>query len=166
MGVEIERRFIVNSFDWRKIADTGESFNQGYLLSNPKDWIVRVRIINGEKSLLTLKAFAKNFTNHEFEYEIPLKDAKSLMLLCKYKISKTRYKVRLDNWEWVVDCFHEQNSPLILAEIELNTESEIFSIPSWCKKEITGISMWSNASLAQNPISTWPTSKLKEQGLT
>ena len=121
MAIEIERRFLVNSTDWKPFSNSASNFHQGYLLSNQNKWAIRVRIINEVKSLLTLKSSASKLTNHEFEYEIPLEDGKSLMMLCEYKISKPRHQLNIDNTEWVVDCFHEKNSPLILAEIELNS---------------------------------------------
>ena len=165
MGIEIERRFIVNNNDWKLQAKKGNDFQQGYLNTNSGDWTIRVRIINEESAFLTLKSIASEFINHEFEYEIPIEDGKSLMLLCKYQIFKTRYNLQSANSEWVVDCFHGNNSPLVLAEIELGSISEEFEIPSWCNKEITGLRAWSNASLAKEPISDWPISKRLDEKL-
>jgi len=91
--------------------------------------------------------------NYEFEYSIPIKDAIELLGLSKYKITKTRYQLIINDKNWVVDTFYGSNSSLIIAEIELNSESEEIQIPSWCGQEITGIKSLSNASLAQTPIS-------------
>ena len=76
-----------------------------------------------------------------------------------HKIIKTRYEIKLGGGDWVVDCFEQENHPLILAEVELPTVKSAFKQPHWCWKEVTGENTWSNASLAQNPISTWPLEK-------
>ena len=91
--------------------------------------------------------------NYEFEYSIPRKDAIELIQLSKYKITKTRYQLKINKKNWVVDLFHGANSPLKIAEIELNSESEEIEVPSWCGQEITGMKSLSNASLAKTPIS-------------
>ena len=76
-----------------------------------------------------------------------------LLNLSKYQITKTRYKLRINEKDWIVDSFYGSNSSLIIAEIELNSQSEEIIVPSWCEQEITGISSLSNASLAKKPIS-------------
>ncbi len=91
--------------------------------------------------------------NYEFEYSIPRKDAIELIQLSKYKITKTRYQLKINKKNWVVDLFDGSNSSLKIAEIELNSESEEIKVPSWCGQEITGIKSLSNASLAKRPIS-------------
>tara|TARA_Y100001968_G_scaffold225948_1_gene208760 strand:+ start:209 stop:709 length:501 start_codon:yes stop_codon:yes gene_type:complete len=153
MGIEIERRFLVENEDWRKMVLNSEEFMQGYLIVNKEDWTIRVRIINNNKGLLTLKSPLASFINHEFEYQIPNRDAFNLLKLSKYQISKTRYQINSHGKNWVIDSFHNANSSLTLAEIELENQFEEFIVPSWCGKEITGYKSLSNASLAQLPIS-------------
>ena len=154
MGIEIERRFLVKNESWKSLVTLSEDFIQGYLNSNPEDLAVRVRISNNKKGFLTLKSSIDGLINKEFEYPIPIKDAYGLMKLSKYKLSKTRYKIKINNKDWVVDSFKNLNSPLVLAEIELDDPSEKVQIPSWCGKEITGIKSLSNAFLAKTPISS------------
>ena len=153
MGVEIERRFLVVKDDWKSQIIRSEAFSQAYLNSSNEDWTTRIRVINNKQAQITLKYSMNGFKNYEFEYSIPIEDAIELMKLSKYKIIKTRYYLKINNKNWVVDVFDKSNSPLKIAEIELNFESEEIQIPSWCGHEITGIKSLSNASLAKTPIS-------------
>ena len=153
MGIEIERRFLVENEDWKSQVILSEDFSQAYLNSNVDAWTTRVRIINNNEAYITLKSSLNGLVNNEFEYSIPLKDAFELMKLSKYKIIKTRYQIKINNQNWVVDLFDGSNSSLKIAEIELNSESEEIQVPTWCGKEITGIKSLSNASLAKTPIS-------------
>ena len=153
MGIEIERRFLVKNDDWKSYIILSEDFSQAYLNSSQDEWSTRVRVINNKKAYITLKSSLNGLTNYEFEYSIPLKDAIELIKLSKYKITKTRYQLKVKNKNWVVDIFDGSNFPLKIAEIELNDESEGIQVPSWCGKEITGIKSLSNASLAKEPIS-------------
>ena len=153
MGIEIERRFLVKNEDWRSKAIYSEDFSQAYLNSNTDEWTVRIRIINKNQAYLTLKSFLNRFTNYEFEYQVPIQDALELFNLSNTKITKTRYQLKIDEKDWVVDSFKGLNSSLTIAEIELDSESEKIQIPAWCEQEITGIKSLSNASLAKTPIS-------------
>ena len=153
MGIEIERRFLVKNEDWKSQVILSEFFSQAYLNSISNEWTFRVRLIDNNKAYLTLKSSSNGFVNNEFEYQIPNKDATELFNLSKYKITKTRYQLKIDKKTWVVDCFGGSNSSLKIAEIELNSESEKIEVPTWCGQEITGIKSLSNACLAKIPIS-------------
>ena len=153
MGIEIERRFLVKNEDWKSQVILSECFSQAYLNSISNEWTFRVRLIDNNKAYLTLKYSSNGFVNNEFEYQIPNKDATELFNLSKYKITKTRYQLKIDKKTWVVDCFGGSNSSLKIAEIELNSESEKIEVPTWCGQEITGIKSLSNACLAKIPIS-------------
>ena len=153
MGIEIERRFLVENEDWKSQVILSEDFRQAYLNSSIDEWATRVRIIDNKKSFITLKSSLNKLINYEFEYSIPLQDAIELIKLSKYKIKKTRYQLIINKKNWVVDLFHGSNSSLLIAEIELNAEYEEIQIPPWCGQEITGIKSFSNSSLAKTPIS-------------
>ena len=153
MGIEIERRFLVKNNDWESKILISEDFRQTYLTSNIDDWIVRARIIDNKKAYITLKSSVNGLANYEFEYPVTLEDAIELLNLSKYKITKTRYKLKIDERYWVVDSFTGSNTSLKIAEIELSSELEDIQIPSWCGQEITGIKSLSNAYLAKTPIS-------------
>ena len=156
MGIEIERRFLVENEDWKDQIIRSESISQAFLNSCVDEWATRVRIIDNNKGYITLKSSLNGLINYEFEYSIPRKDAIELIQLSKYKISKTRYQLKINKKNWVVDVFEKSNSGLKIAEIELNSESEEIRVPSWCGQEITGIKSLSNASLAKAPISELP----------
>ena len=153
MGIEIERRFLVKNEDWKSEVILSEDFSQAYLNSSVDEWATRIRIINNNAAYITLKSSLNGLVNNEFEYSIPIKDAIELIKLSKYKIIKTRYQLKINNKTWVVDLFDGSNSSLKIAEIELKSESEEIQVPSWCGKEITGLKLLSNASLAKIPIS-------------
>ena len=153
MGIEIERRFLVANEGWKSQVLLSKEFSQAYLNSNSDKWTIRVRIIDNKKAYLTLKSFSKGFTNYEFEYQIPIHDAIEIFNLSKHKFTKTRYQLKINGKDWVVDAFKGLNSSLTIAEIELKSESEEIQIPSWCGREITGIKSLSNSSLAKTPIS-------------
>ena len=153
MGIEIERRFLVENEDWKSQTILSEDFSQAYLNSSADDWSTRVRIIDNKKAYITLKSSLNGLVNYEFEYPIPKKDAIELIKLSKYKITKTRYQLRKNNKTWMVDLFHGSNSSLTIAEIELDSQSEEIHVPTWCGQEITGIKSLSNSSLAITPIS-------------
>tara|TARA_Y100001968_G_scaffold74214_1_gene65647 strand:+ start:903 stop:1403 length:501 start_codon:yes stop_codon:yes gene_type:complete len=153
MGIEIERRFLVENEDWRSKVILSENFSQAYLNSNSDEWSIRVRIIDNNKSYITLKSSINGLVNYEFEYPIPYKDAIELLNLSRYKLTKTRYQLKINNKNWVVDAFDGSNSSLKIAEIELTSELEEIEIPSWCGQEVTGIKSLSNASLAKKSIS-------------
>ena len=153
MGIEIEKRFLVKNEDWKSEVILSEDFIQAYLNSGIDEWATRVRLIDNKKAYITLKSSFNGLTSYEFEYLIPTKDALELIELSKYKITKTRYQLKINKKNWVVDLFDGSNSSLKIAEIELDYESEKIQVPSWCGQEITGIKSLSNASLAKTPIS-------------
>tara|TARA_Y100001968_G_C19035070_1_gene561682 strand:+ start:62 stop:562 length:501 start_codon:yes stop_codon:yes gene_type:complete len=155
MGIEIERRFLVKNEDWKSHVILSENFSQAYLNSSLDEWATRIRIVNNHKALITLKSSVNGLLNNEFEYSIPIQDAIELIKFSKYRIIKTRYHLKINNKDWVVDLFDESNSSLKIAEIELNSVSEKIQVPSWCGQEITGIKSLSNAFLAKTPISEW-----------
>jgi len=153
MAKEIERKFLVDQgLLPKKII--GEEYIQAYIAITDQG-IVRIRI-KGSIALLTIKTSEKGMTRNEFEYEVPLEDAKSLVELFNDKIIyKTRYKITIDKKLWEVDEFHKENKGLWLAEIELESENELFSLPEWIKKEVTGDQKYFNAYLSENPFKSW-----------
>ncbi len=153
MGIEIERRFLIKNEEWRSQITLSESFSQAYLTSNSDEWTIRVRLIDTNKAYITLKSPINELMSNEFEYPIPIQDAIEFLNFSKYKITKTRYQLKINNKNWVVDSFKGANASLKIAEIELTSESEEILLPTWCGQEITGIKSLSNACLAMTPIS-------------
>lgn len=154
MGVEIERKFLVTSQEWRDLAD-GIDYRQGYL-STVKERTVRVRTI-GDKGYLTVKGISVGPVRAEFEYEIPRKDADQMLdYLCERPIVfKTRYTVPYRGHIWEVDDFHLENAGLVMAEVELSDPDEYFEIPPWIGDEVTGDPKYFNANLVAHPYNTW-----------
>lgn len=155
MGLEIERKFLVNRPVWEELEKPeGLHCVQCYLVNEPAKTI-RIRIIGG-KALITIKGKTIHLSRSEFEYEIPLEDAKVLMeQFGGSKIVKTRYLIPLNQHTWEVDVFHEDNAGLIVAEIELESDTETFEHPNWLEKEVSHDSKYFNACLQKNPFKNW-----------
>ena len=154
MALEIERRFLIKNDNWKEFITKKIYIEQGYLSNSLDDWIIRVRS-SGKNSKITLKKHIKGFTNFEFEYSIPRSDAETIMSNLSSIIKKERFLLEVEKKSWIIDCFKENNYPLEIAEIELSNEEEDLLIPSFISKEITGLTNYSNFSLANNPFSQW-----------
>lgn len=154
--IEIERKFLVKSNDFKEQAFTHNKIAQGYLSSIPER-TVRVRI-KGEKGFITIKGISQQsgMSRFEWENEIPLEEALELLKLCeKGKIEKTRYEIKLGNHIYEVDEFYGENEGLVMAEIELNSEEETFIKPDWLGVEVTNDERYYNAYLSKNPFKDW-----------
>ena len=154
MGLEIERRFLIKNDNWKEYITKKVFIEQGYFSKSLDGWIIRVRLI-GKNSKIALKRHIKGFTNFEFEYSIPRRDAETIMSNLPNTIKKDRYFLEIEKKSWIIDCFKENNYPLKIAEIELSMEEEDLNLPSFISKEITGLTHYSNFSLANNPFSEW-----------
>jgi len=154
MALEIERRFLLKNDNWKEFITKKIYIEQGYLSKSLNDWIIRIRF-SGKNSKITLKKHIKGFTNFEFEYSIPQSDAETIMSNLSSTIKKERFFLEVQKKFWIIDCFKENNHPLEIAEIELSTEEEDLLLPSFISKEITGLTHYSNFSLANNPFSEW-----------
>ena len=154
MGVEIERKFLLRDGSWRKDAEPGIHYMQGYMRFSKG--VLRARVA-GEKAFLTLKGAVKNASRLEFEYPIPREDAEAILrsLAEGPFIEKTRYIVRHHSFIWEIDEFAGDNSGLTVAEIELEDERQGFPRPSWLGEEVTSDMRYSNSNLAANPFSKW-----------
>lgn len=154
--IEIERKFLVKSNDFKEQAFTQNKIAQGYLSSVPER-TVRVRI-KGEKGFITIKGISQQsgMSRFEWENEIPLDEALELLKLCeKGKIEKIRFEIKIGNHVFEVDEFHGENEGLIMAEIELNSEDEIFEKPDWLGDEVTSDERYYNAYLSKKPFKDW-----------
>ena len=154
MAVEIERRFLIKNDNWKEFINKKIYIEQGYLSKSLDDWIMRIRFTD-KNSKIALKKHIKGFTNFEFEYSIPRSDAETIISNLSSTIKKERLFLEVEKKSWIVDCFKENNYPLEIAEIELSTEKEDLFLPSFISKEITGLTHYSNFSLAKNPFSEW-----------
>lgn len=157
MAQEIERKFLIAG-DYKSEAYASVRITQGYLSRVPER-VVRVRI-KGDKGFITIKGKTNDtgLSRFEWEKEIPLADAQSLLKLAEPGvIDKTRHLIKNTDGRhiWEVDEFHGDNEGLVMAEIELESENDLFDKPSWLGKEVTGDKRYYNAYLSENPYKTW-----------
>jgi len=151
MGIEIERKFLVEGDGWRAAAGEGVACRQGYLDSG-KGTTVRVRII-GEQAFLTIKGATSGITRSEFEYEIPVADASEMLALCGEAIvEKRRYFIEYADMTWELDVFSGSNAGLVVAEVELEAEDQLFELPPWAGPEVSSDPRYRNGHLARRPF--------------
>lgn len=158
MALEIERKFLVIK-DRLPQLGTGKKIIQGYLSENPS---IRFRVLEGEV-IITVKDYYSG--GRRFELETSKKDPteeeinKLKSLAVVPPVIKTRYRISYCNLVWELDIYEEKNKGLITVDVELPEENYPLTFPDWVddKKEITGISKYSNVNLGRNPISHWVT---------
>ena len=149
MGREIERKFLVVSDGWRAEATDSALLRQGYLSSNAKA-TVRVRTKDDERAVLTLKGATQGISRAEYEYEIPIADARELLGMAEpHVIEKRRYRVPHAGLIWEVDVFSGRHAGLILAEVELTDERQAVVLPEWVGTEVSHDDRYNNASLSR-----------------
>lgn len=168
MALEIERRFLVKGDAWQAHVAWVAEFRQGYLQSREDGLTTRIRLqkeqagSGGGEAWLTIKAVphgASSSTRLEFEYGIPVADGEALLALSSWCLDKRRHGLSLPGGEWVLDVFCGANAPLVIAEVELLHADQEVVVPTWCRKEITGLHQFSNASLARQPWQSWNASE-------
>jgi CYTH domain-containing protein len=154
MGVEIERKFLLDNDGWRGLGQP-TLMRQGYLVADPVR-TVRVRI-EGERAVITIKGKSTGASRGEWEYEIPVPDATELLDgLCEQpQVEKIRHRIEHAGHTWEVDEFLGLNAGLVVAEIELDAEDEAFELPAWIGREVTGDKRYYNSSLIRSPYSQW-----------
>lgn len=153
--IEIERKFLVVSNNYKQEAFAKHHISQGYLNSDPER-TVRIRI-KGESGFLTIKGKGNESgtTRFEWETELPLIEARPLFALCEVgAIEKIRYEVKVGKHIVEVDEFLGLNEGLVIAEIELHDENESFMKPDWLGKEVTGDQRYYNAYLSKFPFNS------------
>jgi len=154
--IEIERKFLVKSEAFKTAAFRKTRISQGFLNTDKKR-TVRIRL-KGEIGFITVKGqSSKNgLSRFEWEKEIPKDEAEALLNLCEPAIiDKTRYEVKIGTHIYEVDEFYGDNSGLIVAEIELNSENETYIKPSWLGEEVTGDIKYYNSQLSKAPFASW-----------
>lgn len=154
MAQEIERKFLVRGSRWKNLAE-GVLYQQGYL-SSDIERTVRVRVV-GQKGFLTIKGPSEGISRLEFEYEIPVSDARQLLeVLCeKPIIEKHRFRIEHDDCLWEVDEFHGVNEGLVVAEVELEYADQVVDLPDWIGEEVSEDPRYFNSSLVKTPYSVW-----------
>lgn len=166
MAVEIERKYLINNDSWRELVTRSERITQGYLnqydpdKSGPQS-SVRVRIggsVDSPKAWLNIKSATLGIERQEYEYEIPVADAETMLksLCAKPQIDKTRHYIANGEFTWEVDEFYGDNAGLVVAEIELNHADDEFAKPDWLGNEVSTDQRYYNSELIKNPYNSWP----------
>jgi adenylate cyclase len=149
MGQEIERKFIVTGDGWKGLVDTSSSLRQGYLSSNAKA-TVRVRVYDDKLAFITLKGAAKGRVRAEYEYAVPVEDAREMLEMARpHIVEKTRYDVPIGGLIWEVDVFEGRHEGLVIAEVELEHADQHVNLPDWVGAEVTDDDRYYNASLSR-----------------
>ena len=153
--MEIEHKFLVTGDGWRAGADGGQRITQGYL-SRGDHVSVRVRMA-GDKAWLNIKHAVSFTVRREYEYAVPVADARELLeQACEGAlVDKTRYRVHHEDHLWEVDVFHGDNAGLVIAEVELRREDEDFARPVWLGAEVSEDPRYLNQRLARHPWREW-----------
>ena len=161
MGIEIERKFLLAGDGWRAAAYKIVPMAQGYLNdlamvdSGAMNTSVRVRI-EGQEARLNIKSREIGASRQEFDYLIPMVDARALLALCVGgKIDKRRHYVEHAGHLWEIDEFLGDNAGLVVAEIELDSTDEQIAKPDWLGAEATHAQRYYNLALASRPYSQW-----------
>lgn len=146
---EIERKFLVNTHSWKQgLTEIDSSLiQQGYLNADPER-VVRIRI-RDMRAFVTIKGRTLGFSRAEYEYPIPVDDARELLEMCIGKVlMKRRYEIKYKDSVWEVDEFLGPLDGLVLAEIELTSEEDTFDTPDWIGEEVSHYESYSNMWLA------------------
>ncbi len=155
MATEIERKFLVKHTLWAAVKpEKSLQIKQAYISTEPEKTI-RVRVL-GQQAFITIKGKGTGLSRPEFEYEIPLEDAHELIKgFAVSVLEKTRHYFTYQEKLWEVDVFEGENKGLIVAEIELNDEQELFEKPEWIDAEISHDIRYLNSYLSVQPFTTW-----------
>ena len=153
MSIEIEKKFLIKKELWKPQKE-GVRIRQGYLCLTPER-IVRVRV-KGEKAFLTVKGKTEGIARPEFEYEIPVQDAEGLFRLCIPPIlDRIRYMEQVGDHLWEIDEFLGDNTGLLVAEVELESQNDLLVMPPWAGAEVSGNERYYNSNLIMNPYRKW-----------
>lgn len=155
MGVEIERKFLVVHDSWKQNVVSATRIVQGYL-AHTDTTTVRVRI-KGEAAFLTIKGVSSGISRSEFEYSIPVADAEAMLAEMAQGpvIEKVRHLIDVDGHTWELDVFAGENAGLVMAEVELDADTEGFTVPDWAGLDVSDDDRYYNVNLATNPFSKW-----------
>jgi CYTH domain-containing protein len=150
MGKEIERKFLLSEGASIPIPAKFQKFKikQGYIQAE-KGKQVRIRITS-DKAVLCVK-FTSEFIRDEFEYEIPMSDAKEIYSKLDWKLEKKRLSFKRGKENYDVDTFP---NGIVWVEVEFNSIEEMnkWVKPSWLGKEISNVSKYSNIAFAKSNL--------------
>lgn len=158
MASEIERKFLVLDSSWQEQSSQSRYLRQGYLtrIEQGGNSSIRVRISDTE-AWLNIKSSTLGISRLEYEYGIPLEDAREMLdlLVQGPVLEKTRHLIPFEGHTWELDVFHGENQGLVVAEIELTHEDETFAKPAWLGREVSADPRYYNVNLITHPWSEW-----------
>lgn len=150
MAAEVERKFLVIGDAWKPKATGCKSIRQTYIASTDKA-AIRVRIVDDAQAYITIKSAEAGTSRSEFEYAVPIEDAREIVKLRSGRIiEKRRYTVPMGELTWEIDVFGGDLDGLVIAEIELPRRDAPFERPDWLGKDVTDDERYYNANLAEN----------------
>lgn len=156
VGTEFEHKLVVVGEQWRDAVIRSSSLSQAYLCAKP-GMTIRVRVVDDELAFLTIKGKQVGIGRPEYEYEIPLDDARALLAMIGdgFPIAKTRYELG-GPWDgWIVDEFSGANAGLVVAELEVPAEDTPWDVPEWAGENVTNDVRYTNAVLFTRPYGQW-----------
>jgi adenylate cyclase len=161
MPIEIERKFLIANDSWRADVERSEPIAQGYLVgaqalrNGQARASVRARLA-GDVAWLNIKAATPGIARTEFDYPIPVADARILLTeLCDGVVEKIRHHVRVDGVLFEIDEFGGDNQGLTVAEVELPTVDAPFPRASWLGREVSALTRYYNVNLIAHPYRQW-----------
>ncbi|WP_266158763.1 CYTH domain-containing protein [Dyella silvatica] len=161
MGIEIERKFLLQNDLWRSQIQHSERMVQGYLVGaqavrdGSANASVRIRVA-GEQAWLNIKSATLGIQRDEYEYPLPLVDAEAMLSsLCKGSLEKLRHHVVIEGALFEIDEFLGDNQGLIVAEIELDAPDMNYPRPDWLGREVSGLARYYNVNLITHPYTRW-----------
>tara|TARA_R110002020_G_scaffold5989_10_gene24945 strand:- start:157 stop:651 length:495 start_codon:yes stop_codon:yes gene_type:complete len=153
MAKEIERKFLVEGDGWRDEVASSSDFIQAYVVTMD-DRSLRVRLMDEERATLTLKIGTDMISRDEFEYAIPVADAREMIAAAVgIVLEKTRYNVDHEGFTWEIDVYHGTYAGLVVAEVEMEDEEQDPALPAWVGEEVTGDRRYSNQMMAATDMS-------------
>lgn len=158
MSKEIERRFLLAKGSSIPIPaqHTKSTLKQAYLVGE-KDRQIRVRIANNTVAWLCIK-FTESIIRDEFEYVIPLNEAKEIYKKCGWRIEKKRLSFKSNGYHYDIDTY---KNGLVSVEVEFESKKHMkaWVKPSWLGEEITGVAKYSNILMAKYEMKFGPDKK-------
>ena len=156
MGTEFEHKLVVVGDEWREAVTRTSALSQAYLSAKP-GMTIRVRVVDDTRAYLTIKGEQVGIGRPEYEYEIPVDDARALLAMITdgFPITKTRYELG-DPWAgWIVDEFADANAGLVVAELEVPAQDTPWEVPVWAGENVTSDFRYTNSELFSRPYTQW-----------
>ena len=153
MNIEIERKFLINKIP----ENCKKSIHiKQYYMHIDDNFVQRLRFFNNEKAIISLKQNCAGLSRYEFEYEIPLSDAKKIVSISNSNFTeKIRHIIYFDSIKWEIDEFLGDNKGLLIGEVELESEGQHIALPDWIDSEVTNQNKYFNYNLALKPYISW-----------